>query len=559
MFRYKERSPEETIRCVKELLNNIGIKVSETWFESKVDHVYSLRVNIIGTGYGANGKGITKELALASAYGELSERLGNGIIFKHQERKKTYKAGFFYFPDEIMLTKDYFLNDNNNEVLSELLKPLCMSHSNAIECWDQIMDSWISIPFQNESNATRVFLPYQMLKVYGSNGMAAGNTKEEAFVQAVSEIFERNCLQQIIRKRLCPPIINREYVSREYPVIEEILTSIEKEENLTVEVRDCSINMGFPVVGLCVYDNIKHTDSVSFGAHPVEEIALERAVTELFQGRNTNDISNLVTNRSCEERFNILSILKNGIGYFPYQFHMHQYSYEVNYNQNREFYSNSEIKKSILDLCSVHKKNIYTRYIQIGAMYVTHVIIPEMSEVFHYDVFQFQCLNMQHKVKQLFSNPDGLSPVELQACLEFLDYIRKTPEFDLNLSKDFSVLDNRIKQKRILRLLISGFNELQMYGRALQYLELLKKYISQDEYMCLRCIFDLYKEKYDDTDAYQYLIKYFSNTIISNSINYLDYSNAIKSFKTNNSTSGFYHSEEWLNCVYKLKHGILVR
>ena len=72
---FKERTPKETISILKEILkrNNITLKV--IWSEKSSVDTYSLRLVIEGTDIGTNGKGISKELATASAYAEFFERL----------------------------------------------------------------------------------------------------------------------------------------------------------------------------------------------------------------------------------------------------------------------------------------------------------------------------------------------------------------------------------------------------------------------------------------------------------------------------------------------------
>ena len=78
---YKDSSPERTVEKIKEILNSYGITVVEgQWTESGIEHCYSIRLTVAGTSFGSNGKGLTKEFALASAYGELMERMQLGLF-----------------------------------------------------------------------------------------------------------------------------------------------------------------------------------------------------------------------------------------------------------------------------------------------------------------------------------------------------------------------------------------------------------------------------------------------------------------------------------------------
>ena len=64
--RYKEVSPKETVEKLKELLKKLGIEVEERWIDESSVGTYSLRICVKDTNIGQNGKGMTKEFAMAS-------------------------------------------------------------------------------------------------------------------------------------------------------------------------------------------------------------------------------------------------------------------------------------------------------------------------------------------------------------------------------------------------------------------------------------------------------------------------------------------------------------
>ena len=84
---FKDDSPLDTVKKIKGILKSYGIETEEKWMDSGVPYCYSLRVSVYGTVFGTNGKGVTKELALASGYGELMERLQLGRILKSDQQK----------------------------------------------------------------------------------------------------------------------------------------------------------------------------------------------------------------------------------------------------------------------------------------------------------------------------------------------------------------------------------------------------------------------------------------------------------------------------------------
>ena len=109
---FKECLPENTVSIIKSTLKSLGIDVKEQWVDkSKVD-TYSLRVSVAGTKIGANGKGLSKEYAMASAYAEFMERFQNNLLNKYP-KTEINKEGFYYSYDENMLTAKELIIENN--------------------------------------------------------------------------------------------------------------------------------------------------------------------------------------------------------------------------------------------------------------------------------------------------------------------------------------------------------------------------------------------------------------------------------------------------------------
>lgn len=56
-------------------------------------------------------------------------------------------------------------------------------------------------PYYDIQTNRNILLPEEIIKFFaGSNGLAAGNTYEEAFAQGMSELFERLVFQMIYKK-----------------------------------------------------------------------------------------------------------------------------------------------------------------------------------------------------------------------------------------------------------------------------------------------------------------------------------------------------------------------
>ena len=77
----KDRQPSETVKIIKDILKTNNYQVSEKGLKRSLRGSYSIRLEL-NNGKGANGKGTTLELAKASAYAELIERLQSNMLNK---------------------------------------------------------------------------------------------------------------------------------------------------------------------------------------------------------------------------------------------------------------------------------------------------------------------------------------------------------------------------------------------------------------------------------------------------------------------------------------------
>jgi len=121
--------------------------------------------------------------------------------------------------------------------------------------------------------------------------MSAGNTLVEAQVQCLSEIFERAVKREILEGEIALPDVPQDVLAK-YPGILAGIRGLE-EQGFPVLVKDASLGGVYPV--MCVTLMNPRTGGVfaSFGAHPSLEVALERSLTELLQGRSFEGLNDL--------------------------------------------------------------------------------------------------------------------------------------------------------------------------------------------------------------------------------------------------------------------------
>lgn len=83
--------------------------------------------------------------------------------------------------------------------------------------------------FTRQSDGETVYIPMNIVgNLYVSNGMSAGNTRNEARVQGLSEVFERHIKNRIIAESISLPEIPAEVMAR-YPGVVESIAKLEAE------------------------------------------------------------------------------------------------------------------------------------------------------------------------------------------------------------------------------------------------------------------------------------------------------------------------------------------
>jgi ribosomal protein S12 methylthiotransferase accessory factor len=295
----KDLPLEQTIANMSGILAALGMKIEIASWRNIVPNVWSLHIrDAYSPMCFTNGKGATKESALASALGEFIERLNCNFFYNDQFwGEDIAQADFVHYPDE-----RWFQPGRKDALPSEILDAHCLPIFNpdgelrGSHLYDtnsgNIERGICSLPFVRQSDGETVYFPSNLIEnLYLSNGMSAGNTLAEAQVQCLSEIFERAVKREILEGELALPDVPADVLAR-YPGIVAGIQGLE-EQGFPVLVKDASLGGRFPV--MCVTLMNPRTGGVfaSFGAHPSLEVALERSLTELLQGRSFEGLNDL--------------------------------------------------------------------------------------------------------------------------------------------------------------------------------------------------------------------------------------------------------------------------
>jgi ribosomal protein S12 methylthiotransferase accessory factor len=287
----KDAALESTIETMQAKLAERGFKLNESSLLHEVDAIWSthMKDNDCPMLF-SNGKGATELAARASAYGEFFERLGTHYFWTHFHLGETRaNRPFVHYPQErwfapaadgawpaeILNAELHAFYNPDGEIDAEVLVDLNSGNVARGIC---------ALPYQRLRDEATTFFPVNIIgNLYVSNGMAAGNTLMEARTQALSEIFERQVKYRIISEGLCLPEVPDEVVAR-FPNIAAGIAGLRK-AGFGILVKDASLGGKYPVMNVTLVHPKDQGVFSSYGAHPRFEIALERAMTELLQGR----------------------------------------------------------------------------------------------------------------------------------------------------------------------------------------------------------------------------------------------------------------------------------
>lgn len=286
----KDAPVEESIARMSASLKALGFDVEEVCWLNPVPNVWSVTLRERHCPQlSAQGKGVSREAALASALGEFFERLSCNFHFADYYLGRDVAVGEFvhdpqerWFPVTANTWPDGLLDeaarnhyDLNNEILPEQLIDLNSGNAERGIC---------ALPFVKQRTGETVWFPVNILSnLYVSNGMASGNTLWEARAHAIAEIFERHIKNTIISSGISLPLIPESEIAK-HPKMKAAIRAL-RSKGFTVEVRDASLGGKFPLVNVTLFNPDDGGCCAAFGAHPKFAVALERAVTRLLQGR----------------------------------------------------------------------------------------------------------------------------------------------------------------------------------------------------------------------------------------------------------------------------------
>ncbi|QIO08466.1 OsmC domain/YcaO domain-containing protein [Acinetobacter lanii] len=521
----KDLPLEETIANMSGILANLGMKIEIASWRNIVPNVWSLHIRDAQSPMCfTNGKGSTKESALASALGEFIERLNCNFFYNDQFwGEEIANAPFVHYPDE-----KWFQPGPNGELPAEILDEHTLAIYNPD---DELLGTHLydtnsgntargicSLPFMRQSDGETVYFPSNLIEnLYLSNGMSAGNTLEEAQVQCLSEIFERAVKRQILEGEIALPDVPEEVLAK-YPSIVEGIKGLE-EQGFPVLVKDASLGGQFPV--MCVTLMNPRTGGVfaSFGAHPSFEVALERSLTELLQGRSFEGLNDLpkptFSSNAVTEPNNFVEHFIDSSGLVSWRFFSAKSDYDfVEWDFTAEGeHANAEEAATMFSILEDLGHEVYMAvYKHLGAT-ACRILVPGYSEVYLVEDLVWDNTNKALLYREDILNLHRLDDEQLEALVERLEECDSDDYTEIKTLIGIEFDDNTVwGQMTILELKLQIYLALQQFEEAKDLVEAFLQFNTNTVerglfYQCLNVVLEVELDEEMDIADYQYNFK----------------------------------------------------
>nr|WP_314872282.1 OsmC domain/YcaO domain-containing protein [uncultured Pseudomonas sp.] len=474
----KDLPLEQTIANMSGILAGLGMKIEIASWRNIVPNVWSLHVRDAHSPMCfTNGKGATKEGALASALGEFIERLNCNFFYNDQFwGEDIANAEFVHYPDE-----RWFKPGSKDALPAEILDEYCLEIYNpdgelrGSHLYDtnsgNVKRGICSLPFVRQSDGEVVYFPSNLIEnLYLSNGMSAGNTLAEAQVQCLSEIFERAVKREILEGELALPDVPEDVLAK-YPSIVAGIKGLE-EQGFPVLVKDASLGGEFPV--MCVTLMNPRTGGVfaSFGAHPSLEVALERSLTELLQGRSFEGLNDLpqptFESHAVTEPNNFVEHFIDSSGVVSWRFFSAKADFEFvewDFSGQGEN-SNEEEAATLFGILESLGKEVYMAvYEHLGAK-ACRILVPDYSEIYPVEDLIWDNTNKALLFREDILNLHRLDDRSLKALVKRLDNCEVDEYTDITTLIGVEFDDNTVwgqltilELKLLIKLALKRFDE----------------------------------------------------------------------------------------------------
>ncbi|MCK9990809.1 MAG: 30S ribosomal protein S12 methylthiotransferase accessory factor YcaO [Rugosibacter sp.] len=475
----KDASLESSIATLLGKLESIGFHVIERSWLNEIENIWSVHVTDRDcTRLFSNGKGGSELAARASALGEFFERLSTNYFWTHFYLGEAIANGeFVHYPSE------KWLPVKGKAWHKDILTPELQAFYNpdkAVHA-EQLIDlnsgnaarGICTIPYTRLRDGQTVLYPVNLIgNLYVSNGMSAGNTLMEARTQALSEIFERDIKFRIIREGLCLPDVPEAVINR-YPRIAAGIRGL-RAAGFGILVKDASLGGEYPVMNVTLLHPHDQGVFASFGAHPRFEVALERALTELLQGRALDSLGGFPApgfdRDEIADAQNLEIHFVDSSGVMSWDFLGNTPDFEfADWNFST---TTAEDYQWSVDRIHASGHEIYVADFTHLGVYACRIFVPGMSEIYPIEELQWENNTVGNLVRPAILRLPELTQAESQQLLDLLDELDLAEELPvvtligLAADADTAWADLRVGELKTLLGLAVGDEEAVLEGCA---------------------------------------------------------------------------------------------
>jgi len=474
----KDAPLEATIQTLQARLQALGFHIEEKSWLNPVEGIWSVHIRdrdcpVLFT----NGKGATRLACLASALGEFFERLSTNYFWTH------YYLGpdiadhdFVHYPQE----RWFDLPDDGawpagllNPELHAFYNPDSnIDARNLVEFNSGNEERGIcAIPYVRQRDGSTAYIPVNIIgNLYVSNGMSAGNTAAEARTQALSEVFERYIKGKIISEGICLPDVPESVINR-FPRIAAGIAAL-RAAGFGILVKDASLGGQYPVMNVTLLHPEDQGCFASFGAHPRFEVALERALTELLQGRAldtlkgfpppTFDLEEAASATNIEIHF----VDSSGVIHWDFLSEIPDHVF-VDWN-----FASTTAQDYEWSVNKIHSDgfDIYISDFEHLGVYGCRILVPGMSEIYPVDDLDFENNSIANPMREAILN---LTDLDDEECADLLASLNESSLADqrpvaavIGMVADAGSFwaDLRVGELKTLLALASGNEESTLEG-----------------------------------------------------------------------------------------------
>lgn len=473
----KDAALEDTIARVQHQLAALGFDIEETRWLNPIPYCWSVHIRdkncpVLFT----NGKGASKKAALASALGEFVERLASQYFFGdfHWHREQTTLDGReqgVHDPYERWFTierpgvrPDGLLDDALwRHYLADEYR---ITTADLVDFNSAVTDAVCALPYTRIRDGETVYFPANVIgNLYVSNGLTAGNSIFEARTQGLSELFERFVKNRVIAEGIALPRIPDAVVA-EYPTIATAIAAL-RHHGFGLRLLDASLGGNYPVICVTLIDPTSGGVFASFGAHPTFEVAFERTVTELLQGRALDDLHAFhpptTDHELVSDPQNLELHFIDSSGWLSWDFFRDTPDYPfVHWDFTAE--NNEAGFQRLCDIVHAEGYDVYVAdYPHIG-LYACRVLIPGLSEIYPIDELYERNNNVGLSLIHYVERLDKLTTTESAQLHEAMDetdmdwLMPMTDVIGLAVGADHPWASLRFGELRALAFFASGPN-----------------------------------------------------------------------------------------------------